>query len=88
MYCERCNEGTIAPIHHAECSKKVVIERFPPNGIALVIEILQSMDMDLTVDDIDHLMHDAAKVYLDAEGTTGLNCAAEKAYLNWSKLGW
>ncbi len=85
MYCERCNEGTIAPIHHAECSKKIVIERFPPAGVAVIVETLQTMDPNIDADDVDHLTHNAAQIYLDAEGTTGLNCAAEKAYLIWSK---
>ncbi len=84
MYCERCNEGTIAPIHHAECPKKIIIERFPSSGIAVVVESLQAMDLTLSVEVVDHLTREAAGVYLDAEGTTGLNCAAEKAYLVWA----
>ena len=84
--CGRCmvrEDG--GPLHVPQCPKVVEHPHVPRNGIAIIVEVIEAFGPDLDWSTVDGLAIDAIEYYLSSKGVVGVNCAAERAYLDHMK---
>lgn len=85
--CGRCCGDDWGPLHRPDCERGKEIEhpRCPRSGVGVIVNTITAMDSDLDVFTVDHIAEKAVLRYVEANGDTGLNCAAENAYLTWAR---
>lgn len=83
--CGRCaGDKNWGPLHYPSCERgKEIGQHFPRNCVAVIVATIEAMDSTLDIPIVDHIAAKAVLRY--AEEDTGLNCAAENAYLTWSR---
>lgn len=85
--CGRCCGDNWGPLHRPDCERGKEIEhpRCPRKAVGVIVTTIVSMDETLDVATVDLIAAKAVLRYVEANGDTGLNCAAENAYLIWSR---
>ena len=82
MSCERCAGN--AQVHRPNCSKVIDHPALHRREIAFMVGVIEAMnqhDKCLDTEGIDAILKRAIEIYLENRTTLGLNCAAERAYL-------
>lgn len=84
--CGRCAGDKEWVLHYPRCEKGKEIEhpKCPRSGVAIIVDTIVAMDSTLSITTVDRITKKAVLRYAETEDT-GLNCAAENAYLNWAR---
>ena len=90
LKCGRCAGDKDWILHYPSCEKgiEIVHPMCPRPGVAVIVETIVAMDpslaMDTAIPIVDHIAKKAVLRYVSED--TGLNCAAENAYLTWARM--